>query len=188
MILSAKEKLGWRGMFRVLRCTRWKSDVVWSLLITVSIFLILSLSWGCDWIGLLDKITQSLLSIYGGLLGVSIAAYALLLGMPHLRRIMGIILPGKSSSLYAQTYAQFTLYLLFQLLSLLGVFITSILLDPKTIARSTTGCVCIDKVMNALVLFTILFSFIYQAMLMKDSFILIYNGAIYIEATSEREE
>ena len=92
MILSAKEKLGWRGMFRVLRCTRWKSDVVWSLLITVSIFLILSLSWGCDWIGLLDKITQSLLSIYGGLLGVSIAAYALLLGLPHLRRIMGIIL------------------------------------------------------------------------------------------------
>ena len=174
MILSAKEKLGWRGMFRVLRCTRWKSDVVWSLLITVSIFLILSLSWNCDWIGLLDKITQSLLSIYGGL--------------PHLRRIMGIILPGKSSSLYAQTYAQFTLYLLFQLLSLLGVFITSMLLDPKTIARSTTGCVCIDKAINALVLFTILFSFIYQAMLMKDSFILIYNGAIYIEATSEREE
>ena len=184
MRLSAKEKLGWKGIFKVLRGTHWRSDIVWSTGITLFSFFLLAWSWEWRWLDLLNKATKSLLSLYGGLLGISMAAYALLLGMPHLKRIMGIVLPGKSSSLYAQTHAQFTLCLLLQLFSLLGVLITSLLLGSGATRRST-DFVCLDKVINALILFILLFSFLYQVILMKDTFILIYNGAIYAEAISE---
>ena len=188
MSLSAKEKLGWKGVLRVLRDTRWKKDVKLAFCLCLVTFLLLAWVWNYQWVDLLKSVTQALLSIYGGLLGVSIAAYAVVLSMPHMKKIMGVILPGRSCSLYAQTYAQLTLYLLLQVFSMLGAFIVSLFfVEPATMMRST-GSSGLDSAVNILALFILLSTFLYQLILIKDTFIMIYNGAIYSEATSCEEK
>ena len=192
MSLSAKEKLGWKGALRVLRDTRWKKDVKLAFCLCLVTFLLLAWVWNYQWVDLLKSITKALLSIYGGLLGVSIAAYAVVLSMPHMKKIMGVILPGRSCSLYAQTYAQLTLYLILQVFSMLGAFIVSLFfVEPATVEPAimmrSTGSSGLDSAVNMLALFILLSTFLYQLILIKDTFIMIYNGAIYSEATSCEE-
>lgn len=184
--ISAQEQLGWKGLLRVLKDTRWKKDLLFAGVVALVLLFVIVYAWKCEWIPLLKKVCSSLIDIYGGLLGISVAAYALLLGMPHLQNIIGVVRSEQSSSLYAKTHAQFTLYLLLQLFTLLGVFIVSILVEPDG-HRLSSGVTWIDAAINFIVLFFILFAFLYQLILAKDSFLIVYNGAIFFEASTKRK-
>nr|DAJ56093.1 MAG TPA: hypothetical protein [Caudoviricetes sp.] len=177
---------GMKGIIQVFKETRWKTDLFWSLGVTIPLSIFLAYIWEFKWLKLLAEAVASLLSIYGGLLGVSIATYALLISMPHLRKLMNRIKEDQKASLYAKIHAQFTVYLLLQIFTLLGAFIVSMIVGSTH--PPTTTYPLVDQVVNALILFTLVSSFIYQMLLIKDSIVIIYNGAILDEVMSEKFE
>lgn len=92
--------LGITGVFRALRETRYKGDLLKTLLGTVVAFFFLSFVWDRKWLDLLCRISEILLNVCGGLLGLSIAAYAMLISMPHLCNLINVRLEGQQVSLY----------------------------------------------------------------------------------------
>nr|DAS21938.1 MAG TPA: hypothetical protein [Caudoviricetes sp.] len=177
---------GMKGIIQVFKETRWKTDLLWSLGVAIPLSILLAYIWEFEWLKLLAEAVGALLSIYGGLLGVSIATYALLISMPHLRKLMHRVKEDQKASLYAKIHAQFTVYLLLQIFTLLGAFIVSMIVGaPRS---PTTTYPLVDQAMSALILFALLSSFIYQMLLIKDSIVIIYNGAILDEIMSEKFE
>lgn len=174
-----------KGMIQVIKETRWKVDLSWGFGSSVLLLALLAYIWECQWLRLLEEAVKSLLSIYGGLLGVSIAAYALLISTPHLRKLMNRTVDGQQFSLYSKIHAQFTMYLLLQVFTLLGAFVASMIIGASN--PPSTGNYCIDQGLNVLALFVLLFSLIYQMFLIKDSFMIIYNGAIFEETSSQAD-
>ena len=175
-----------KGIIQVFKETRWKADLFWSLGVAIPLSVLLAYIWEFKCLKLLAEVVKALLSIYGGLLGVSIATYALLISMPHLRKLMHRVKEDQKASLYAKIHAQFTVYLLLQIFTLLGAFIVSMIVGAPH--SPTTTYPLVDKAINALTLFILLSSFIYQMLLIKDSIVIIYNGAMLDEVMSEKFE
>ncbi len=183
---TEKKPLGLKGIIQSLKETKLKVDLWRTFAIALILLVALGYIWDWQWFELLKKGAESLLEIYGGLLGMSIAAYALLIGIPKFRQLTGHILGGDSISLYIKIHAQFAMYLLLQVFTLAGVFITLMIINAPESPSKSTGINYLDQGINIFVLFTLFSSFLYQMTLIWDSFIIIYNGAILAESLPDK--
>lgn len=183
---TEKNPFGLKGIIQSFKETNWKRDLTCTIVISVLLMITLGYFWDYQWFDLLKKGSESLLSIYGGLLGMSIAAYAILIGIPKFSELTRRILVGNRISLYTKVHAQFTMYLLLQIFALSGVFIISMIMGAPASSSTSTNIDSLDQVINALTFFILLFSFLYQMVLIRDSFIIIYNGAILSELQSNK--
>lgn len=188
MMRTAKkplEVLGYRGILYALSYTRWKRDLRRAAVFTLVEGALTIAVWQGDIAVMLRELSGLLTNVYSSLLGISVAAYAILTTLPGQRKLMQP--RAKEPSLYRRANAQCALYVIIQAISLGVAFLINLVASSEEFRPMISQWDKPCELSLWAVAGVLLFSFSYQLTLLVDTMILIFNSTVIDEETIARD-